>query len=105
MMRARGRCDGSGVCAVSVLELVAFIVAIPFLLLILFLATIAFRGGERAGYHQTAEAAPNDGGRPRRRTRIHPINQLMVWGLALTLMAATVAMLVATFAYDSWVWH
>ena len=104
MMRARVGDDGSGVCPVSVLELVAFIAAIPFLLLILFLATIAFRGGERAGYHETAGATSEDRGRPRRRTRINPINQLMVWGLALTLMAATVAMLVASFVYDSWVW-
>ncbi len=88
----------------SALQVIAFIVSIPFLLLIGFLATIAFRGGERAGYHQTADATSDDGGRPRRRTRIHPINQLMVWGLALTLMAATVAMLVASVAYDSWVW-
>jgi len=86
-----------------VLQLIAFIVSIPFLLLIAFLATIAFRGGERAGYHETAEASSGDAG-PRRRTRIHPINQLFVWGLALTLMAATVAMLVLSFAYDSWTW-
>lgn len=86
-----------------VIQWIAFIASIPFLLLILFLATIAFRGGERAGYHQTASASAATGGR-RRRTRINPFNQLMVWGLALTLMAATVAMLVASFAYDSWAW-
>lgn len=85
------------------LELIAFIVSIPFLLLILGLATIAFRGGESAGHHETAEGGGKDTG-PRRRTKINIVNRVMVWGLALTLMAATVAMLVLSFAYDSWVW-
>lgn len=87
----------------SALQVIAFIVSIPFLLLIGFLATIAFRGGERAGYHETVDASAGEA-RPRRRTRVHPINQLFVWGLALTLMAATIAMLVLSFAYDSWTW-
>jgi hypothetical protein len=89
-----------------VLEIIAFAVSAVFLLLILGLATIAFRGGERAGYHETAEAPSGDGATAvRRRTRINPINQLLVWGLSLTLMAATVAMLAASFVWDSWVWH
>lgn len=91
------------------LETIAFIVSVPFLLLIIGLATIAFRGGERAGYHETANAsawAPSGGPTvPRRRTRIHPINRLLVSALALGLMAATVAMLTASFVWDSWVWH
>ncbi|MEZ4554250.1 MAG: hypothetical protein AB7L91_09310 [Dehalococcoidia bacterium] len=86
-----------------VIEVIAFIVAVPFLLLMVLLASIAFRGGERAGYHETA-GAPSSAAVRRRRTRINPLNQVFVWGLALTLMAATVAMLVASFAYDSWVW-
>lgn len=88
----------------SALQVVAFIVSIPFLLLIALLATIAFRGGERAGYHEFAEALPSNAPVSMRRTRIHPINQFFVWGLALTLVVATVAMLVASFAYDSWTW-
>lgn len=103
MMRARGDADGSGV-PVSVLQLIAFIVAVPFLLLFVLLASIAFRGGERAGYHQTAAATEGNGARRARRTRINPLNQLFVWGLALTLFAATIALLVATVAYDSWTW-
>ncbi|MGE0226983.1 MAG: hypothetical protein AB7I38_12615 [Dehalococcoidia bacterium] len=86
-----------------VIEVIAFIVAVPFLLLMVLLASIAFRGGERAGYHRTAGSL-SIGGVRGRRTRINPVNQVFVWGLALTLMAATVAMLVASFAYDSWVW-
>jgi hypothetical protein len=90
-----------------VLEAIAFIVAVPFLLLIIGLATIAFRGGERAGYHETAGGTPGGRGEvgTRRRTRINPFNQLMVWGLGLTLMAATIAMLVGSVVWDSWVWH
>lgn len=89
------------------LQAIAFIVAIPFLLLILGLATIAFRGGEPAGHHQVAAAAAGGGGTVavRRRTRINPINQFIVWGLCLTLVAATIAMLIASFVWDSWVWH
>lgn len=89
------------------LQAIAFAVSIPFLLLILGLATIAFRGGEHAGYHEAAAAAAGGSGtaaigRPR---RINPIHQFLVWGLALTLVAATIAMLVASFVWDSWVWH
>jgi len=91
---------------VPVLQLIAFIVSVPFLLLFVLLASTAFRGGERAGYHQPADTSADgeDGSRKRRRTRIHPINQLFVWGLALTLFAATIAMLVASVVYDSWSW-
>lgn len=90
-----------------VLEAIAFIVAVPFLLLILGLATIAFRGGEHAGHHETAAATAGGGGTIviRRRTRISPVNQFLVWGLCLTLVAATIAMLIASFVWDSWVWH
>lgn len=88
-----------------VLQTIAFIVAIPFLLLILGLATIAFRGGERAGHHEVATATVGGGAvMVRRRTRINPINQFLVWGLCLTLVAATIAMLIASFVWDSWAW-
>lgn len=84
------------------LQLISFIVSVPFLLLILLLASIAFRGGERAGYHEASRGGGNAA--PRRRTKINVVNQVFVWGLALSLMGATVAMLVASFVYDSWVW-
>lgn len=87
-----------------VLQVIAFVVSIPFLLLMLGLATIAFRGGEHAGYPEIASPGSDTGRRPRRRTKISVVNQVFVWGLALTLVGATVAMLVASVVYDSWVW-
>jgi hypothetical protein len=32
------------------------------------------------------------------------VNQFFVWGLALTLAAASVALLVLTFVWDGWAW-
>lgn len=86
------------------LQAIGFVVSVVFLLLIAGLATIAFRGGERAGYHEMFAAPAGETTMAQRRTRISPVNQVLVWGLALTLIAATVAMLVASFILDSWTW-
>ena len=80
--------------------------SVGFLLAIFGLANMAFRGGERRGYHQLADAPASADGpmMVRRRTHIGVINQVFVWGLALTLVAATVVLMVATFVFDSWTW-
>jgi hypothetical protein len=90
-----------------VLEAIAFVVSGGFLLLIFGLASIAFRGGERAGYPEIVRATASAGEMApmiRRRTTVSPVNQFFVWGLALTLAAATVALLVLTFVWDGWAW-
>lgn len=89
------------------LEIIATVVSVGFLLLIFGLATMAFRGGEHAGQHQTATPMPaTTGPAPiRRRTSVGAFNQFVVYGLTLSLMAMTVAMLVASFVWDSWTWH
>jgi hypothetical protein len=90
-----------------VLEAIAFVVSGGFLLLIFGLASMAFRGGERAGYPEIVRATALAGEGPtlvRRRTAISAVNQFLVWGLALTLVAATAALLVLTFVWDGWAW-
>jgi hypothetical protein len=90
-----------------VLEAIAFVVSAGFLLLIFGLATIAFRGGERAGYPEIVRATGLSGEGltvVRRRPPDSPLNQFFVWGHALTLAAASVALLVLTFVWDGWAW-
>jgi len=87
------------------LQAIGFVVSAVVLLAIFGLATIAFRGGERAGYPEIVGATAGETvPMVRRRTSISPINQFFVWGLALTLAVATVALVVATFAWDGWAW-
>ena len=86
------------------LEAIAFAVSVPFLLLIFGLATISFRGGERAGYHEIVASPPAGTLAVQRRTQIGIVNRLLVAGLGLTLLAATVVMLDASFVLDSWAW-
>lgn len=88
------------------LEIIASVVSIGFLLLIALLASVAFRGGEHAGYHRVAAAPAGTSVRGvRQRTQIGVFNQFVVWGLALSLVGMTAAMLVASVVWDSWAWH
>jgi hypothetical protein len=88
-----------------VVQTIAYIASAIVLLLIFGLASFAFRGGERAGYPEIVGASAGEAvPMVRRRTSISAINQFFVWGLALTLTVATVALIVATLTWDGWAW-
>ena len=78
---------------------IAFAVSALVLAAMALLASVAFRGGEPAGQHRLAAVPPPALARRSARGRI--VNQVLVWGLALTLLAATLLLIVAAIAYDA----
>ncbi len=67
---------------------------------------MAFRAGESAGHQSIARpvlraAAEAGSSIVAGRHRVSPVNQVLVWGLALTLLVATIALVVASFAFDA----
>ena len=86
-------------------DALAWILSLALLAGIALLASIALRAGESAGHQSIAgpqrSAAAEAGAVVAGRNRVSPIHQVLVWGLALTLLGATVALVVASFAFDS----
>jgi len=86
-------------------DALAWILSLALLAGIALLASIALRAGESAGHQSITgpqrSTAAEAGAVVAGRNRVSPINQVLVWGLALTLLGATVALVVASFAFDS----
>lgn len=86
-------------------DALAWILSLALLAGIALLASVALRSGESAGHQSIARAgrSPASGAAAAvaGRSRVSAVNQVLVWGLALTLLGATVTLVIASFAFDS----
>ena len=86
-------------------DALAWILSLALLAGMALLASMALRAGESAGHQSIARpawpSATEAGAAVAGRSRAGVVNQVLVWGLALTLLGATIALVIASFWFDS----